>query len=75
MSIDELLVENSPARFATSTVGESRIDIPAAITVIDGADVGINRALARGNINGMAIVPSCRSPGSQCQVTITAGRS
>jgi len=56
MSIDELLMENSPAQFATSTVGESRIDIPGALTVIDGADVGINRALARGNINGMAII-------------------
>jgi hypothetical protein len=56
MNTDELLVEKSPARFATLTVSESRIDIPGALTVIEGADVGINRTLARGDINGMAIV-------------------
>jgi hypothetical protein len=72
MSTDELLVENSPACFASSTVSESWIDIPGALKGIEGADVGINRALARGNINGMEIfIPPTRIfPGDRVEVCI-----
>jgi hypothetical protein len=72
MSTDELLVENSPARFASSTVSESWIDIPGALKGIEGADVGINRTLARGNINGMEIVipPTRIFPGDRVEVCI-----
>jgi hypothetical protein len=72
MSTDELLLENSPARFASSTVSESRIDISGAREGIEGADVGINRTLARGNINGVEIVipPTRIFPGDRVEVCI-----
>lgn len=56
MSTDEQLLEQSPARFCSPALEQSLIDIPGAVELTDSADVGINRRLARGNMQGMAII-------------------
>ncbi|KJZ43518.1 hypothetical protein [Pseudomonas fluorescens] len=56
MSTDEQLLEQSPSRFCGPALEQSRIDIPGAVELTDSADVGINRSLARGNMQGMAII-------------------
>ncbi|PKH28590.1 hypothetical protein BI292_02140 [Pseudomonas sp. 43NM1] len=72
MSTDAQLIGESPARFAGAILGESRIDVPGALTLIAGADVGINRALAREDINGVAILiaPTEVFVGDQIEVFI-----
>lgn len=73
MSTNEQILEASPARFAAELMKDSLMDVPGAIRTVEGAEVGINRALVRGNPAGLRIIipPTGNPAGKRIAVYFT----